>query len=58
MKRRTRSILMLTAAGFVIVAGFVFLTQDPPAKEPCIYYQGVCVDMHALMAGAPRRLLP
>ncbi|CAB3736190.1 hypothetical protein [Paraburkholderia rhynchosiae] len=58
MKRRTRAILMIAAAGFVIVVGFMFFAQDPPAKEPCINYQGACIDMRVLMAGAPRHLLP
>ncbi|WP_180736689.1 hypothetical protein [Paraburkholderia sp. PGU19] len=58
MKRRTGAILMLAAAGFLIVASFMFLTQDSPTEEPCIYYQGVCIDMRAFLAGAPRHLLP
>lgn len=58
MKQRTRTILTIVAASLVSAAGFAVFSQPAPTDEPCINYQGACIDMRALMAAAPRHLLP
>ncbi|PPK47046.1 hypothetical protein B0G57_10110 [Trinickia symbiotica] len=58
MKRRTRAILMIVAAGIVSAVCFAVFSRPALTEEPCIYYQGKCIDIRVLMTPSPRHLLP